>query len=132
LWSLTLLASLSAGIALLLWRRWGSIALAQRRGTALAHLLVGFVNMLSLALYARLDPAGLSLPAAYGFGLMAIYALVDVLEDREKADSFPSSNPGRDAIESMMTSGLMPRSRSLLANRPVLTRMALRPASCAP
>jgi hypothetical protein len=92
LWLVTTFGSLIAGGLLLSARRWKPFNLVERRGPAMAYLLVGLINLLGLAIYAQVtvwDTAFFCAPLAYAIGLMAVFARVYVIEDRNKAETFP-------------------------------------------
>jgi len=53
LWFITTVSSIPFGIVMLIGRWWKEIPLEMRRGTAMGYLLVGLVNLISLALDLR-------------------------------------------------------------------------------
>ncbi len=92
LWIPTTLASLAVGLFLLSARLWRPISLAERRGTATAYLVIGLISFFSLAVAVQAavhGPEYFALPAAYAIALLGVYARVYVIEDRNKADTFP-------------------------------------------
>lgn len=92
LWIVATLGSIPMGIALLIGPSWRSVALSARRGIAMGYLIVGFINLLALAMHlihASNAVPFFMCPVGYGVLLLAVYARVYASDDRVEEELFP-------------------------------------------
>jgi hypothetical protein len=92
LWLLTVIGSVPLGIVMLIGPGWKAIPLADRRGTAMGYLLLGFVDVLALALLLAAQWVGhvIWIPVGlYGLGLFAAYAKAFADRRASSEETFP-------------------------------------------
>ena len=92
LWIVATLGSIPMGIAILIGPSWRSVALSERRGIAMGYLIVGFINLLALAMHlihASNAVPFFMCPVGYGVLLLAVYARVYASDDRVEEELFP-------------------------------------------
>jgi hydrogenase-4 membrane subunit HyfE len=92
LWLVTTLAVIPTGIFLIVARRLRFLPLKERRDTAMAYLVAGFINLLSFSIYVQVtsyDPSFFCVPLAAALALLILYALLYVRADRKREETFP-------------------------------------------
>lgn len=93
LWFLTTVSSIPFGIVMLTGRWWKEIPLEKRRGTAMGYLIVGFVNLISLALdlrwYSMSYIFTVPLALLYGVALLLVNIRLRGMGITEKEELFP-------------------------------------------
>lgn len=91
-WLVTTIGSMSIGAAMFISPAWRRVPLADRRGTALGYLSVGFVDFLGVAIHLSLDSSGPAfwyIVAGYALTLGLIAAVVLARKERVREELFP-------------------------------------------
>ncbi len=92
LWIVSTLGSIPLGIVLLIGPSWRSVSLRERRGIAMGYLIVGFVNLLALAMHLMHASNAVPFfmcPVGYGVVVLALYARVYGSDERIEEELFP-------------------------------------------
>ena len=93
LWFMTTVSSIPFGVVMIIGRWWKEVPLEMRRGTAMGYLLVGFVNLISLALdlrwYSMSYVFTIPLALFYGAGLLVVNTRLRAVGNGEKEELFP-------------------------------------------